>query len=46
MYKIYVQERKNCMDFVSLGLIIIPFALFFGFIEFCDKVIEDQGSGK
>lgn len=46
MYKIYVQERKNCMDLLSIGLIIISFTMFIGFITFCDKVIEDQGSGK
>ena len=46
MFKISVLERKNYMDFLSIGLIIISFAMFFGFITFCDKVIEDQGSGK
>jgi hypothetical protein len=34
------------MDFVSIGLIVISFGLFFGFIELCEKLIEDQGSGK
>ncbi|SFA80554.1 hypothetical protein SAMN04488577_1225 [Bacillus sp. cl95] len=34
------------MDFVSIGLIVLSFAMFFGFIKFCEIVIDDQGSGK
>lgn len=34
------------MDFVSIGIIIICFAVFWGFINFCEKIIEDQGSEK
>lgn len=34
------------MDFLSIGIIIIAFSMFFGFIAFCDKVIEEQGSEK
>lgn len=34
------------MDFVSIGLIILSFALFFGFIKFCEIVVEDQGREK
>lgn len=34
------------MDIVSIALIISSFALFFGFIHFCDKVVDEQGSGK
>lgn len=34
------------MDFVSIGLIILSFAMFFGFIKLCETVVEEKGSGK
>lgn len=33
------------MDFVSIALVAISFALFFGFMKFCEIVIDDKGSG-
>lgn len=34
------------MDLISIGLIIFSFALFWGFIEFCNKVVEEKGREK
>ncbi len=34
------------MDLISIGLAVGSFLLFWGFIKFCDNVIEERGVEK